>query len=117
VTGWWIYQPASRGDFGEVGELDAFECDVNDLRGIPDISASSPQANGQHAGQGKEGQSERVRAFECVDSRLGTRTICAVGQNVNLLPETRADGEAGNGRGDVVSLGATMVIVGVRRRA
>jgi hypothetical protein len=84
VTGWRIYQPASRGDFDGVGELDAFECDVNNLRGILDISASSPQANGQHAGQGKEGQSERVRAFKCVDNRLGTRTVCAVCRNVKL---------------------------------
>lgn len=60
---------------------------------------------------------ERVRASKCVDNWLGTRTVCAGGRNVNLRPDTRADGEVANGRGDVVLLRATMVIAGVRRRA
>lgn len=52
-----------------------------------------------------------------VDSWLGTRTVCAGGPNVNLRLDTRADGEVAIGRGDVVSLCATMVIAGVRRCA
>lgn len=56
VTGWKIFQPALRGDFDEVGELDAYKCDVNDLRRILDISASSPQANGHTQGRAKRGK-------------------------------------------------------------
>lgn len=84
--------------------MGVFECDVNDLCKIPNISASSPQANGDTQGKQKRGNRERVRASLCVAPGRHTYGVRCGPKRATNDQVARGGSQVRNGGGVVVLL-------------